>query len=241
MSDNSRFAYIEGRRDIVFDVNAKSILGMIEAVVFDLDGTLTDSIGQILSCTRTTFQYLSLPLPDDKAIMSTIGLELGEALTSLLPEDKKHLGPSVTKYYREIFKSRLDFQLDTLFIGIEPLMKKLRDYDIKIGYASGRSMQGIERTLNATYLGKYCDGICAGSEVPSKPDPTMMHTLCKRLNVKEEMVLGVGDSGLDIKMYQNAGCFSLGVQTGVWSGDALMRLKPDILLEGVGDLTAYFY
>lgn len=47
--------------------------------------------------------------------MSTIGLELGEALTSLLPEDKKHLGPSVTKDYREIFKSRRDLQLDTLF------------------------------------------------------------------------------------------------------------------------------
>ena len=88
MSDNSRYAHIEGRRDIVFDVNAKSILGKIDAVVFDLDGTLTDSIGQILSCTHTTFEYLSLPQPDDKAIMSTIGLELGEALTSLLPEDK---------------------------------------------------------------------------------------------------------------------------------------------------------
>lgn len=240
MSDNSRYAHIEGRRDIVFDVNAKSILGKIDAVVFDLDGTLTDSIGQILSCTHTTFEYLSLPQPDDKAIMSTIGLELGEALTSLLPEDKKHLGPSVTKDYREIFKSRRDLQLDTLFLGIEPLMKKLRDLDIKIGYASGRSMQGIERTMNATFLGKYCDGICAGSEVPSKPDPTMMHILCKRLKVEESRVLGVGDSGLDIKMYQNAGCFSLGVQTGVWSGDALTKLKPNILLKGVGDLTAYF-
>lgn len=119
-------------------------------------------------------------------------------------------------------------------------MKKLRELDIKIGYASGRSMQGIERTMNATFLGKYCDGICAGSEVPSKPDPTMMHILCKRLKVEESSVLGVGDSGLDIKMYQNAGCFSLGVQTGVWSGDALTKLKPNILLKSVGDLTAYF-
>lgn len=240
MSDNSRFAHIEGRRDIVFDADAKKILSNLEAVVFDLDGTLTDSIGQILSCTHATFEYLSLPQPEDKAIMSTIGLELGEALTSLLPEDKKHLGASVTKDYREIFKSRRDFQLDNLFSGIEPLMKKLRSLNIKIGYASGRSMQGIERTMNATFLGNYCDGICAGSEVPSKPDPTMMHTLCKRLNVKEENALGVGDSGLDIKMYQNAGALSLGVQTGVWSGDALMTLKPSMLIKSIGDLTSYF-
>ena len=240
MSDNSRFAHIEGRRDIVFDADAKKILSNLEAVVFDLDGTLTDSIGQILSCTHATFEYLGFPQPEDKAIMSTIGLELGEALTSLLPEDKKHLGASVTKDYREIFKSRRDFQLDNLFSGIEPLMKKLRSLNIKIGYASGRSMQGIERTMNASFLGNYCDGICAGSEVPSKPDPTMMHTLCKRLNVKEDHVLGVGDSGLDIKMYQNAGALSLGVQTGFWSGDALMTLKPSMLIKSIGDLTSYF-
>lgn len=240
MTDNERYAHIEGRRDIVFDADAKDILLRIEAVVFDLDGTLTDSIGQILNCTHATFDYLGLPQPEDKAIMSTIGLELGEALTSLLPEDKKHLGPSVTKDYREIFKSRRDLQLDNLFPGIEPLMKKLREHNIKIGYASGRSMQGIERTMNATFLGNYCDGICAGSEVPSKPNPEMMHVLCRRLHVKEEHVLGAGDSGLDIKMYQNAGSLSLGVQTGVWSGDALMRLKPDMLIKSIGDLTAYF-
>ena len=51
--------------------------------------------------------------------------------------------------------------------------------------------------------------------------------------------LGVGDSGLDIKMYQNASCMSLGVQTGVWSGDALLTLKPDMLLKSIGDLTSY--
>lgn len=240
MSDKERFSHIEGSREIVFDEEAGKILSGIEAVVFDLDGTLTDSIGQILNCTHATFEYLGLPQPDDRAIMSTIGLELGEALTSLLPEDKKHLGPGVTRDYREIFKSRRDLQLDKLFPGIEPLMKKLREFNIKIGYASGRSMQGIERTMNATFLGNYCDGICAGSEVPSKPDPAMMHILCRRLNVKEQNVLGAGDSGLDIRMYQNAGCFSLGVQSGVWSGDALMRLKPSMLIKSIGDLTAYF-
>ncbi len=239
MTDSNKFSHIEGKRDLVIDAPFEKIKSHLDAVVFDLDGTLTDSIGQILACTHHTFGEFGFPQPDDKAIMSTIGLELGEALTSLLPEDKKHLGAKVTSDYREIFKAHRDYQIDILFDGIKPLVEALRDKNIKIGYASGRAMAGIHRTLDATFLGDYCDGICAGSEVPSKPDPTMMNVLCQRLNVKTQNVLGVGDSGLDIKMYQNSNSFSLGVQTGVWSGDALMSLKPDMLLPQVSDLTKY--
>ncbi|NLK84380.1 MAG: HAD family hydrolase [Aeromonadales bacterium] len=234
-----KYSHIEGSREIVFDDNFEKMSSHLEAVVFDLDGTLTDSIAQILACTHHTFDVFGFPQPDDKAIMSTIGLELSEALVSLMPEDKKNLGEKVTHDYREIFKANRSYQIDILFDGIEPLLKKIKDRGLKIGYASGRSMAGIRRTLDATILGSYCDGICAGSEVPSKPDPKMMHILCQRMNVKEMNVLGVGDSGLDIKMYQNAKSMSLGVQTGVWSGTALMNLKPDMLLPSVGDLIKY--
>ena len=67
----------------------------------------------------------------------------------------------------------------------------------------------------------------------------MMYKVCSRLNVSEKDTLGVGDSGLDIKMYQNASSMSLGVQTGVWSGEALLTLNPDMLLKSIGDLTSY--
>lgn len=236
---NNLYSHIDGRRDLVIDDKLSSISKDLEAVVFDLDGTLTDSIGNILKCTAHTFEFYKLPKPDDKQIMSTIGLELSEALTSLLPEDKKSLGKQITKDYREIFSAHKEYQIDVLFDGIEPLLKTLRDRNIKIGYASGRSMTGIKRTLDATFLGDCCDGICAGSEVPSKPNPLMMQTVCQRLNVNVNKVLGVGDSGLDIKMYQNANALSLGVQTGVWSGEALKELHPTFLLPAIGDLTRY--
>ena len=52
-------------------------------------------------------------------------------------------------------------------------------------------------------------------------------------------MLGVGYSCRDIKMYQNANALSLGVQTGVWSGEALKELHPTFLLPAIGDLTRY--
>lgn len=239
MSQN-RFEHIDGSRELIFDENFKNIRSNIKAVVFDLDGTLTDSIGQIIDCTWATFDFYRLERPDARAVMSTIGLELSEALTSLLPDDMKEQGDKVTAQYREIFMAHKEFWIDRLFDGIEPLLRTLRDQNILIGYASGRSTKGIHRTLDATVLGDYCDGICGGSEVPSKPDPKMMYLLCQRLNIEPKNAFGVGDSALDIRMYKNSGSYSLGVQSGVYSGDALMKLQPDMLLPDISYLEKYF-
>ena len=239
MTKEQDFSYIDGSREVVFDDKLLECLKKTKAIAIDLDGTLTNSIGNILKCTHYTLGELGYPQPSDKAIMSTIGKELSEALTSLLPEDKKSEGQYVTKRYREFFMANADFQIDHLFKGILPLMQKLREKGIKIGYASGRAHAGIMRTLNGTFLGEYCDGIAAGNECPSKPDPTMMNLLAQRLDVKCEEILGIGDSGLDILLGQNAHTMTLGVQTGVWSGDALLKLKPDAILKEVGDLTSY--
>jgi len=228
-----------GRRNVVKIAHLDEILRKVRAVVFDLDGTLTNSVPQIIGCTKHTFRELYLPEPSDVAIMKTIGLELEEGLTSLLPEDKKGDGAYVTRLYREISVSHREYSEDRLFPGIEKLLIKLRTHGYLIGYASGRSVMGIKRTLSQTFLGQYCDALCGGSECPSKPCPVMMEIIGSRLQVKCSEILGVGDSGLDILMYEKSGSYSLGVQSGVYSGDALERLNPHFILPYAKDLANY--
>jgi len=236
---NNDLDYVEGRRDLVMTDSFEVFKHDLKAVVFDLDGTLCDSVGQIIACAKHTFAEAGLPEPEDKAVMGTIGLELCEGLTSLLPNERKNEGAEITALYRKIFLENSEYRKDHIFEGVKPLFDKIREKGLIIGYASGRHMEGIRRTLDATFLGDYCDGICAGSEVPSKPDPMMMNVLCERLGVEPYQVLGIGDSGLDIGMFNNAHSHSLGVQTGVWSGDALLTLKPDMLLPKVSELASY--
>ncbi len=231
--------FASGRRDVVLDDTLCDILKKVQAVIFDLDGTLTDSIGTILACTHKTFEIEGLPQPTDETIMGTIGKELSEGITSMLPQDKKSLGKEITAHYREIFINTPEFVVDRIFPGCEDLMKALREHGIKIGYASGRSRTGMLRTLDATFLGDYCDALASGNESPSKPDPQMMYKVCDRLGVDPKDTLGVGDAQLDILMFKNAKAFSLGVQSGVFSGDALLNLKPDAILPYASMLKDY--
>ncbi len=68
----------------------------------------------------------------------------------------------------------------------------------------------------------------------------MMLKVCEEIGVDPKNALGVGDSGLDIKMYQDAGSMSLGVATGVYTGEALAKLNPTMVLPKVSDLIKYF-
>lgn len=232
--------FCEGRRDLIDTEKFYLFKDEIKAVVFDIDGTLTDTIGQIIECTRLTFAHYLLPIPSDIDTMSIIGKKLLEGLTTLLPQDKKDLGEAVTATYRNYYAADEKLRQNIMFNGVNELFTLLKDKNYKIGIASGKSTAGVNRTLKETGLDVFVDAICSGDEVPSKPDKAMMLTVGKRLSLELHELLGVGDAGMDIEMYHNAGSHSCAVQSGVWSGDGFKVLKPEITVPDVSYLIKLF-
>ena len=232
--------FTQGRRDLIDTEKFSLFKHEIKAVVFDIDGTLIDTIGQIIECTRLTFSHHSLPIPPQADIQSIIGKKLLEGLTSLLPQDKKSLGEAVTATYRSFYAADEKLRQNILFNGVNELFTLLKNKNYKIGIASGKSTAGINRTLEETGLDVFVDAVCSGDEVPSKPDKAMMLTVAERLFLEPHELLGVGDAGMDIEMYHNAGSHSCAVESGVWSGDGFKVLKPEITVPDVSHLIKLF-
>ena len=233
------YSFVSGRRDLCLDLSFAPFKGAVKAVAFDIDGTLCDSIWKIIKCARLAFNELKIPQPEENAIKAIIGKKLQEGLESLLPEGFMHLGDQVTHCYRDIFADLPEIRETRLFPWVGGVLRQLHESGFKIAYASGKSKRGIERSLAESVLGDYCDALCAGDEVPSKPHPAMAQLVARRLRLPTFTILGVGDAGMDVQLFQNASCVSCGVQSGVWSGEALLQLRPNLLLPHIGFLPQF--
>lgn len=233
--------FTSGRRDLCCDSRLPEVLDRIRALILDLDGTVTDSIGSIVGCMRSTFDSLDYPQPSEDAVKLTIGMTLEEGMRTLLAEKDQDQAPLFCAEYRRLFNEHPELHEDILFPGLDILLKKLHRRGIKIAVASGRSRAGVVRTLENTVLGDYCEAFASGSETPSKPAGDMAVLVCMRLCLDTSEALGAGDTALDVEMYRNAGCTSMGVQTGVYSGEAFLAMDPppDILLPSIGSLAYY--
>lgn len=237
--DFNNIEFTKGKRDLVKDFKLAQKLKQIECIAFDLDGTLQDSIGQIVSCTKEVFALYNLAQPSYEKIVSMIGMALNEGLEYILDDEHKHLSEAITKSYRELYKQSNYLNQIKLFDNTKPLLQAIKDRGLKIAYASGKSRVGIQRALDNSILGDYVDAFFPGDECLSKPDSQMMDKLRDHFNLKPWQILGVGDSGLDIYMFKNAQNLSLGVQTGVWSGDGLLAINTDFILPKACDLINY--
>lgn len=223
------------------DEGLREVLAKTKMIAFDVDGTLTDSIEQIIICFTRTFKHCGLPVPTPEAIKGTIGMTLHLGIQSLLPDptDDK-LGAEVTAIYRDTFAHEPDINITKLFPHVIEMVAKLHQKGYILAIASGKSRVGVDRVLNdVPELKKYISHVMTGDRCESKPSPAMIQKLAEMAGVNVESVLGIGDATLDIQMCHNAGCEVLGVLTGVCDFKALDEAHARFIIPSVTDILDY--
>lgn len=223
------------------DQGLKECLAQCRLLAFDVDGTLTDSIQQIILCFQRTFEHANLPIPDEDAIKGTIGMSLHLGVQSLLPDpsDEK-LGASVTQLYRDTFTVSKDIHGTRLFPQVLETLQALHDKGYILAIASGKSTVGVQRVFNdVPEFKELFSLVCTGDMSESKPSPAMMQYMSAKAGVPMEQILGVGDALLDIQMFRNAHCHELGVLSGVCDYYDFEDAKSEFILPKVTDLLHY--
>ncbi|SPL70260.1 HAD-IA family hydrolase [Acinetobacter stercoris] len=204
----------------------------VELIIFDWDGTLFDSVGQIVDSLMFAAKEFDQPLSNDAA-KSIIGLGL--------PEVAKILFPKVPDLHTEILKSYGDHYVansktDVWFDGVSELLADLKNQNIKLAVATGKSRRGLDRVLNQTGSVELFDVTRAASETRSKPDPLMLAEILQYTGIKAENAIMVGDTSYDLEMARNITMPRVGVSYGVHSVDVLNKYQPLTIAHDVGDL-----
>jgi len=203
-----------------------------EAVVFDLDGTIVDSVELItVSFQHAVREVLGIELTAEESI-AHVGRPLLEQMTIFSPE---HADELVTTY-RE-FNHRVHDRMLTLYDGILHLLDSLQTAGVKMGLVTSKSRYTTQMAFDLTGIESYFDAVVCADESPrNKPfgDPIL---LClERLGVAPVRAAYVGDSPADIQAAHAAGVEAIGVAWGVFPVDTLVAEKPGRLVHTVSEL-----
>jgi phosphoglycolate phosphatase len=201
-------------------------------LVFDWDGTLMDSIGSIVACTRATLEDLGLPgLPDEK-IRGTIGLGLRETVEVLWPGGGDEVFNQVLECYRKHWLSTWRDQ-PLLFNGVPEMLRELAADGYLLAVATGKSRRGLDHVLEQTGLAGLFHATRTVDEAFSKPHPQMLLDILDELGVHARDAVMIGDTTYDLEMARSAGAASVGVCTGSHCREELELFGPVTCLEEV--------
>ncbi len=168
-------------------------------ILFDLDGTLSESAPGIRKCIELTLEKLSKPSPDLSDYSKFIGPPLADTfsgLCGLSQEDTKE----ALVIYQEFYKI-YGLKANKLYDGIEPLLKKLKESDAKIAVCSSKQQKPADNVCEFLGITKYFDVICGSAPDGSRKEkedviPYTVNVLGGKITDK---VVMVGDTKFDAK------------------------------------------
>jgi phosphoglycolate phosphatase len=191
-------------------------------LIFDWDGTLSDSTSKIVTCLQKAAETAGFPVLEDDVICNIIGLGLPEAMERLYPQlngDEKEL---VRLHYVDHFLAA-DQTPSPFFDGVEEGLGRLRAAGFKMAVATGKSRRGLDRVLDRLDMRSYFDASRCADETLSKPHPLMLEELLLEMDVSADKAVMVGDTEYDMEMAKNANVHRVAVSYGAHHID---RLKP---------------
>lgn len=207
-------------------------------LVFDWDGTLIDSIEQIVTSLQTASQIVCGESVTEDAARGVIGLGLQEAIKQLHPELDAITIEQVAAAYKQHYLYENPIQAQ-LFDGVTDLLDELIARGYQLAIATGKSRIGLDRSLQEHSLESYfITTKCAGENL-SKPHPEMLLNILHELGTSSTQSLMIGDSEHDLMMAKNAQVDSVAVSHGVQEANVLMTHQPLICLDKITDLSGF--
>ena len=210
----------------------------LRLIIFDVDGTLVDSQGDIVASMHHAFGEFGAPVPDRAAIIGIIGLSLDVAMARLAPDLENAAHDALVEGYKRSYMSlRAQVgaaQSSPLYPGTRDMLETLaaRD-DLLLGVATGKSRRGLDKLLE----GHDLTGMFVTQQVadhhPSKPHPAMLHSALAETGTDPRDAVMIGDTTYDMDMARAAGLRSIGVD---WGYHPAADLRADHMLTGWGDL-----
>jgi pyrophosphatase PpaX len=190
----------------------------LAALLFDLDGTLTDSIGLIVYCYQATLAHFSGRTPSPEEIIPKIG----RALPTLFAEDNVADVAAMLAFYRALYAKEHDDWV-RLYDGVDEMLATLHGM-LPLAIVTSKSLQSARPALERFGIGAKMQVVITSDDTQKhKPDPEPLLLAAARLGVLPEHCAYLGDSIHDLHAARAAGMQALAA---LWGPSPPETLRP---------------
>lgn len=215
---------------------------MIRLVIFDLDGTLLNTIGDLADATNHALRccgYPTHPIPEYNMF---VGNGIAKLFERALPEIERT--PENVERMRELFIPyyTLHNTAHTLpYEGIPQLLAELQRDGVSLAVASNKYQEGTEKLVAHFFPHiRFCAVLGQREGVPVKPDPTIVYDILQACPVAKDEVLYIGDSGVDMCTAAAAGVTSVGVTWGFRTREELRTHGATHIVDTTAEILAIY-
>jgi phosphoglycolate phosphatase len=211
--------------------------GVIRAIVFDLDGTLVDSLPGISASVNRVRDDLGLQAHPQAAVRGFVGNGLAMLARRAMGGDAPdELIASFVEAFRRDYAAT--WAEGTLaYPGIPEALEKLAAAGVPLAVWSNKPQNFTEATVVRIFPGfRFAAVIGEREGIPRKPDPASAAEIVGKLGYPTEEIAMIGDSTVDIESGCNAGFTTVAVTWGYHDRDRLAAAKPDHWIERPGEL-----
>lgn len=204
---------------------------LYDAVIFDLDGTLTDSREGIIDCTKYALEKLNWPVPDEKTLQKFLGPPLVDSFMRYCGMDEETAWKALV-LYREKYVPE-GCLLNAVFPGIRALLKILRRHGVYLAVATGKPQNNSEKVLRHFDLYRYFDAVAGPDDNEGHADKK---ELISRVLPRGKKALMVGDTEADMIGAVQTGIDFAAALWGYGDREQMLAGNPAIRAGSAGEL-----
>ena len=215
-----------------------------DIVIFDLDGTLLNTIGDLAASVDYVMRSRNLPEHTDAEYRQMVGGGIKRLVERALPAqlavNEDYVEECVAQF-RRYYVDNID-RHTVPYEGMHDLLHRLRREGVQVAVASNKFQHGTDR-LVAKFFGDVdfvaVEGNREGAAL--KPDPQIVNNILQKAGVEHAKTVMIGDSGIDIRTAAAAGIDAIGVAWGFRFAEELYEAGAERVVTTVAELEAELF
>lgn len=209
---------------------------MYKAVLFDMDGTVLDTLGDLADSMNYSLRHFGMPERDAREMKTFLGKGPAHFVNCSVPEGTtEELRRRVRDFYEEYYDEHCQIKTGP-YPGISELMERLKGRGLKLAVISNKQEPAVRVLAQRHFPGLLELAVGTGPSIPCKPDPSAVLSAMERMGVAAEDSVYVGDMDVDLNTARNAGIDCIGVAWGFMGREKLESLGARVVADTAEEL-----